>query len=66
MTETHVIQRTEYPDSIEIGKLGRGGIIKVYFDASDLSGAQTRINNAVEARSHLIMKLGEKGVKFDA
>ena len=66
MTETRIIQRTEYPDSIEIGKLGKGGIIKVYVDATDLAGAQRKIENIVEARSHLVAKLAEKGVHFDA
>ncbi|PKG31785.1 hypothetical protein [Methanoregula sp.] len=66
MTETVVIQRTEYPDSIEIGKLGKGGSCKVYIDATDLTGAKRKIDNLVEARSHLIARLAEKGVHFDA
>ena len=65
MTDTVGISRTEYPDSIELGRLGKGGIIKIYFNASDLLGAQVRIDNAVEARSYLIKKLVEKGVRFD-
>lgn len=66
MTETRVIHRTEYPDSIEIGRLGKGGIIKVYVDASDLTGAQRKIDNIVEARSYLVAELAKKGVHFDA
>jgi len=63
MPDTVVVQRTEYPDSIEIGTPGKGGNIKVYFDASDLSGAQKRIENVVLAQAHLITKLAEIGVR---
>ncbi|MEN6610894.1 MAG: hypothetical protein ABFC24_08625 [Methanoregulaceae archaeon] len=52
-----VTQRTEYPDSIEIGTSGKGGVIKVYFNADDLVGAKRRIENAVNARQHLLTKL---------
>lgn len=56
-----VITRTEYPDSIEIGTPGRGGSIKIYFNASDLTEAQKRIENAVKARSHLLSQLAAVG-----
>lgn len=65
MNDGTVVQRTEYPDSIELGRLGKGGIIKVYFNADDINGTKFRIDNAVEARSYLITKLAEKGVRFD-
>ena len=52
------ITRTEYPDSIELGRASRGGTLKIYFNASDLSEAQKRIDNAVQARQHLLQKLG--------
>ena len=62
MTDKVVITRTEYPDSIEIGTPGKYGNIKVYFDASDLSGSQKRIENAVGIRAHFVEKLAERGV----
>lgn len=62
MVDTVVVTRTEYPDSIEIGTPGKGGNIKVYFDASDLTGAQKRIENVVTARQHLLKKLAEGGL----
>jgi hypothetical protein len=50
--------RTEWPDSIELGRTSRRGILKIYFNASDLSEAQKRIDNAVQARLYLLQKLG--------
>jgi len=52
------IIRTEWPDSIEIGRASKSGLIKIYFNASDLSEAEKRIDNAVQARQHLLQKLG--------
>jgi len=52
------ITRTEWPDSVEIGRASKGGVLKIYFNASDLSEAQKRIDNAVQARQHLLQKLG--------
>jgi hypothetical protein len=63
MPDTVVIQRTLYPDSIEIGTPSKGGCVKVHFDAGDLVDAQRRIENAVNARVHMISKLAEIGVK---
>jgi len=52
------ITRTEYPDSIELGRASRGGTLKIYFNSSDLSEAQKRIDNAVQARQYLLQRLG--------
>jgi len=35
----------------------------VYFDSSNLSEAQTRIDNAVAARQHLLNRLTEGGAR---
>ena len=63
MPDTVVTTRTEYPDSIEIGTPGRGGNIKIYFNANNLAEAQVRIDNAVSTRTYLLAKLSEKGWK---
>jgi len=60
MTETRIIQ-TLYPDSIELGRVGHGGIIKVYFSADDLAGAQLRIETAIAVRAYLVRKLAAEG-----
>jgi hypothetical protein len=52
------ITRTEWPDSLEICRASKSGLIKIYFNASDLPEAQRRIDNAVQARQHLLQKLG--------
>ena len=52
------LTRTEWPDSIELGRTFRGGILKIYFNASDISEAQKRIDNAVQAWQYLLQKLG--------
>lgn len=61
MPDVITTYRTEYPDCIEIGTPGKGGALKIYFNADDLTGAQKRIDNAVNARAHLIQKLSENG-----
>jgi len=63
MPDTVVTTRTEYPDSIEIGTPGRGGNIKIYFNANNLAEAQVRIDNAVSTRTYLLAKLSAKGWK---
>jgi hypothetical protein len=60
MTET-ITSRVRFPDSIEIGTPSKGGSLHIFFDASDLSEAQQRISNAVEARQFLLNKLSEGG-----
>lgn len=56
-----MIYRTEYPDYIEIGTPGKGGVLKINFNADDLAGAQRRIENAVNARAYLLAKLSAGG-----
>jgi hypothetical protein len=56
MSET-VTNRTQYPDSITIGRVSKGGEIKIYMDADDLAGAQRRIDNILAARRHLLERL---------
>ena len=58
MTEITII-RNEHPDSITLGKIGRGGVIHVYFDSGDLADAEKRIDNAIAAREYLVKKLAE-------
>ncbi|NMB77827.1 MAG: hypothetical protein GYA23_01885 [Methanomicrobiales archaeon] len=55
------LTRTEWPDSIELGKTSAGGVLKIYFNASNLSEAQQRIENADAARQHLLNKLAAGG-----
>lgn len=57
MTETIIVHKTEHSDSITIGTPGKGGEIKVYFNASDLSEAEKRIDNAVQVRQRLLSRL---------
>jgi len=54
---TYRIIQAKYPDSIELGRVGHGGIIKIYFDADDLQGAQKRIDTAISVREYLVKKL---------
>ena len=51
-------ERSEYPDSIELGRVGKGGVIKVYFNADNPEQTERRIANAVKAREYLLEKLG--------
>jgi hypothetical protein len=53
-----ITTRTQYGDSITIGRVSKGGELKIYFDADDLTGAQRRIDVAVTARQYLLQKLG--------
>ncbi|HNX17566.1 MAG TPA: hypothetical protein PKM50_04450 [Methanoregula sp.] len=55
--------RTEWPDSLELGRTSRGGTLKIYFNASDLPEAQRRIDNAVRARDYLYEKLAAGGAQ---
>lgn len=57
MTEEPVIHLhkwsgPQYLDSIEIGTAGKGGSMKVYFDANDTKDAERRIDNAVAMRKY--------------
>jgi len=62
MSEKIVITRVEFPDSVEFGTPGKFGVLKVYFNASDLEGSKTRIENAVGVRAYFVEKLAEQGV----
>lgn len=61
MPET-ITSRVRFPDSIEIGTPSKGGSLHIYFDASDLSEAQQRIENAVKARQFLLNLLATGGM----
>ena len=62
MTETvEHIHRNEgpvYQDSIEIGTAAKGGGIKVYFDASNISDAEDRLNVALLLREKARKAIG--------
>jgi hypothetical protein len=62
MTETvEHIHRNEgpvYQDSLEIGTAAKGGGLKVYFDASNLADAETRLENAIALREKARKALG--------
>lgn len=51
ITHIHKQDGTVLQDSIEIGTPGKGGAIKVYFNARDVADAKTRILNAMEVRA---------------
>ena len=61
MSPEVITTRVLYPDKIEIGSPSKGGCITIHFDASDLSEAQQRIDNAVSARQYLLTKLAAGG-----
>ena len=46
--EQIITNKTQYPDSINIGTPGKGGDVKVYFNASNKVEAKQRIENAIE------------------
>lgn len=52
MDET--IMKKEFPDSIEVGTPSKGGVLKVYFDATKKEEAKTRIDNAVEVLNYAL------------
>lgn len=51
-TEIKTIKK-ELPDSIELGT-PKNGVMKVYFDASNLDDAKTRIDNAAKALNYAL------------
>jgi hypothetical protein len=61
MTEI-TVTRTEYPDSLSLGRESKGGILKIYFNADDPAGAQRRVDTAIRVREYLIEKLAGSGV----
>ena len=56
-----ITTRVLHPDSIEIGTPSKGGCLRIHFDAGNLSEAQQRIDNAVQARQYLLTKLAQGG-----
>jgi hypothetical protein len=50
LNESIVRTVAESPDYIEIGTPGKGGSLKIYFDAGDLEGAKVRVMNAMKVR----------------
>lgn len=56
-----ITTRVLYPDSIEIGTPGKGGCLKIHFDAGNLAEAQQRIDTAVQVRHYLLMRLAAGG-----
>jgi len=53
-----ITHRTEHADSITLGRVSKGGEIKIYMDAGDLADCQKRIDNMISARAYLLHKLG--------
>ena len=49
-----IIKKVEFPDSVELGTPSKGGVLKVYFDASKLDEAKTRISNAAEILNYAV------------
>ncbi len=49
-TVRHVQEGSTYPDSIIIGTPGKGGEVKIYFNADDEAGAMVRIKTAFRLR----------------
>jgi hypothetical protein len=45
MSEETIVKK-ELPDSVELGTPSKGGVLKVYFDASKLEDAKQKIDNA--------------------
>jgi hypothetical protein len=52
MEETIVVNKSERPDSLDIGSPSKGGAVKVYFDASKPDEAKILIDNAIKLRSY--------------
>lgn len=52
MEEKQIIKK-ELPDSIELGT-PKIGVMKVYFDASNLDDAKLRIDNAAKALNYAL------------
>ncbi len=62
MADKIITRRTEFPDSFEFGTPGKYGILKVYFNASDKDGSETRIRNAIGLRAYFFDELAKTGV----
>lgn len=65
MMKKQIIEdRTQFPDSIEIGTPGKGGCVKVYFNASNKEEAKNRIENAIELCKLAEEKRGSNGANI--
>ena len=51
--EQTIINKTEYPDSIEISTAGKGGCLKIYFNALKPDEARIKADNALALRAHM-------------
>ena len=54
MEEQIVVNKTQYPDSMEFGTPSKGGAWKVYINASDMEDSKQRIDNMVT-----LVKIGQ-------
>lgn len=61
MEEKQIIKK-ELPDSIELGT-PKIGVMKVYFDASNLDDAKMRIDNAAKALNYALSVKTEVDIK---
>jgi hypothetical protein len=59
-----MIHRTEFPDSIELSRAGKGCCLKVYYNASNEAEARSRVDTAIRIRAYTIKKLTEAGVQL--
>ena len=58
MTETSITKQIiERKDSCEIGSSSKGGVLKIYFDATDPEQAKTLIDNGIKVREYLQSKV---------
>jgi len=51
-TISMLLDKSERPDSITFGTPGKGGEVKVYFDASKPEEAKKLLENAIELRKY--------------
>lgn len=50
ITHLHKQDGPVLQDSIEVGTPGKGGAVKIYFNAGDVADAKARVMNAMEVR----------------
>ncbi len=59
--EEHIhVNRTENPDSIEIGTPSKGGAIKVYGNFTEPDDFKKKIDNAIEVRKYFEAEIAIK------
>jgi hypothetical protein len=51
----------KYQDSLDIGSATKGGNIKVYVNANDLTEAKVRFDNMLALKSYANQKVNENG-----